>query len=327
MTENRTTYRVSLLIPCYNGELYIERAFDSILQQTESNMEIVFVDDGSEDNSFHIAQEYVQRFKEKGFELKLLQQQNGGAASAIKLAIENASGRYIQLFDIDDELTKDSTKLQADWLDANLDASLVFANGISVIDSNGIKNPIRRKVNTSKRNVFSELLSGELNNVPGMYMIRHDVLKEYYSNHDFYCTKFGQNLQMLMPVAKDSVAGFINAEALIYHIHDGSHSRPKRYDEIKANYEGYRTIRMQLLKDMKVTNPAFDKLINVGYNRGMKIIAQACGQKEEYNKFYAYVKENGGLTWTDISDYHIYNETLWQYPIRVIIKLKEILKF
>lgn len=327
MNENRATYRVSLLIPCYNGASYIERAFDSILQQTESNMEIVLVDDGSEDNSFDIAQEYVQRFQEKGYALKLLQQKNGGAASAIKLAMDNASGRYIQLFDIDDELTKESSKMQADWLDANLDASLVFANGVSVIDSNGVKNTIRRKVNTNKRNVFCELLSGELNNVPGMYMIRHDVLKKYYSNHDFYCTKFGQNLQILMPAAKDSIAGFINEEALIYHIHNGSHSRPKGYNDIKANYEGYRTIRMQLLKDMKVTNPAFDKLINLGYNRGMKIIAQACGQKEEYNKFYAYVKETGGLNWADIFDYHIYNETLWQYPIRVIIKLKEISKF
>lgn len=327
MSEHRhLASRVSLLIPCYNGASFIDRAFTSILKQTEPQMEVVLVDDGSDDRSYSLALSYADRFREKGYSFIALQQSNGGAAAAIKLAMHHATGSYIQLLDIDDELTPDSSKLQADWLDANPEAAMVFANGIALNESNGVGNPVRRKLDTTTRNVFSELLSGELNNVPGMYMIRRDALTVYYATHPFYVSRYGQNLQMLMPPAKDALAGFVDRDALIYHIHSGSHSRPKQYTDVKANFDGYREIRMQLLRDMHLELPEYLKLVDVGYNRGMMLVAQGFGRKEEYCKHYEYVRRNGHLTWNEIADYHIYNHTPLQLPIRVLLKLRALLK-
>lgn len=318
--------RVSLLIPCYNGAAFMDRAFTSILRQTEPHMEVVFVDDGSDDRSFALAQSYAPRFLEKGHSFIALQQPNGGAASAIKQALNHATGRYIQLLDIDDELTPDSSKMQADWLDAHPEAALVFANGVALNEATGTGNPVRRKLDLTTRNVFAELLSGDLNNVPGMYMIRHDALRSYYSTHPFCTSRSGQNLQMLMPPAKSALAGFIDRDALIYHIHSGSHSRPKLYADVLANFEGYRAIRMQLLHDMDAATPDSVNLVDVGFNRGMMLVAQGFNRREEYCRHYDYVRRHGHLSWEEIADYHIYNQTPLQLPIRLIIKFRALLK-
>lgn len=327
MIQGSESCIVSLLIPCYNGASFMERAFNSILQQTEKNMEVVFVDDGSTDGSYTRAQSYAPRFRAKGYSFIALQQSNGGAAAAIQLAMKHATGRYIQLLDIDDELTPDSSKMQADWLDANPEAAIVFANGVALNEVTGVGNPVRRKLDTTTRNVFRDLLSGDLNNVPGMYMIRHKALRDYYSTHPFFVSRYGQNLQMLMPPAVDALAGFIDREALIYHIHSGSHSRPKQYADVKANFDGYREIRRQILKDMQLETREYANLIELGYNRGMMLVAQSFGRKKEYGEYYKYVRKHGRLTWEEIADYHIYNHTSLQLPIRLIVKLRSLLKF
>lgn len=89
---------VSIIMPCYNGEKYIEETIGSVLAQTYKNWELIVIDDGSKDASAQIVKELAK----KDSRIKLLQQSNAGSAAARNNGIRNAKGRYIALLDSDD---------------------------------------------------------------------------------------------------------------------------------------------------------------------------------------------------------------------------------
>lgn len=99
---------VSIITPVYNGEKYISETIDSVLQQTYLDWEMIVVDDGSKDNSATIVRQYA----EKESRITLLQQPNGGSASARNNGIRHANGQYIALLDSDDLWDQDFLRSQ-----------------------------------------------------------------------------------------------------------------------------------------------------------------------------------------------------------------------
>lgn len=98
--------KVSIIIPVYNSEKYIKECICSVLHQSYKNLEIIIINDGSTDKSFEIAQSFQDN------RIKLLSQENKGAASARNLGLHYASGELIQFLDSDDILDKDKIKEQ-----------------------------------------------------------------------------------------------------------------------------------------------------------------------------------------------------------------------
>lgn len=89
---------ISIIIPVYNGESYLEECLKSVLEQDIQEKEIICVDDGSEDMSVEI----INRFMKKVDNITLLQQENRGAAVARNRALSVAKGKYIAFIDADD---------------------------------------------------------------------------------------------------------------------------------------------------------------------------------------------------------------------------------
>lgn len=90
--------KVSVIIPVYNGEHYLQQCLDSICNQTLKEIEIICVDDGSTDSSFRILEEYQQ----KDDRIHLFQQQNKYAGTARNLGKSHATGEYLMFWDCDD---------------------------------------------------------------------------------------------------------------------------------------------------------------------------------------------------------------------------------
>lgn len=95
---------VSIIIPAYNAEKYIEETLDSILQQTYTDFEIILVDDGSKDNTIKIMQNYQTGEKaiEKNIKITVISGCHEGAAAARNKGMEIAVGQYFLFFDSDD---------------------------------------------------------------------------------------------------------------------------------------------------------------------------------------------------------------------------------
>lgn len=92
--------KVSIVIPVYNSELYVEQCILSAIHQTYSNLEILIIDDGSTDHSFEIC----QKFSSIDNRIQTLKQQNKGVSSARNRGINAATGEYIFFLDSDDAI-------------------------------------------------------------------------------------------------------------------------------------------------------------------------------------------------------------------------------
>ena len=103
--------KVSVIVPVYNVEKYIEKCIRSIMEQTLEEIEIIIINDGSPDRSLEI----VNR-------LKVITKKNGGLSSARNVGIKMATGKYIQHIDGDDWVEKDFLKSMYEFAEKeNLD--------------------------------------------------------------------------------------------------------------------------------------------------------------------------------------------------------------
>ena len=92
---------VTIILPVYNGEKYIERCIDSILKQTYSNFLLIVVDDGSNDKTRSIVLNYEDN------RIKFIHTKHFGVSNARNVGIENSKGKYITFVDADDEVSND----------------------------------------------------------------------------------------------------------------------------------------------------------------------------------------------------------------------------
>lgn len=85
---------ISVIVPIYNVEDYIRQCFDSLLNQTYQNFEVLMINDGSPDNSASICQEYAARDSR----FRYFEKENGGVSSARNLGIERSGGGVHYLY-------------------------------------------------------------------------------------------------------------------------------------------------------------------------------------------------------------------------------------
>lgn len=91
---------ISVIIPVYNGERYLQETLESVLRQTFSDFELLLVDDGSTDATPAICREFAK----KDARVRVIRQENGGVSSARNTGIRHATGEYIAFVDGDDDV-------------------------------------------------------------------------------------------------------------------------------------------------------------------------------------------------------------------------------
>lgn len=128
--------KISIIVPIFNGELYLEQCLNSLINQTFKNIEIICVNDGSTDNSMKI----LEDFREKDPRIQIISQENQGVSVARNNGMNHAIGEFILFVDSDD------------WLDLNACDELYFnavSNGSDIVLFNSVEenetNPIPLK--------------------------------------------------------------------------------------------------------------------------------------------------------------------------------------
>jgi glycosyltransferase involved in cell wall biosynthesis len=125
---------VTVIVPAYNAEKFIARTLDSILSQTYKNLEVLVVDDGSQDKTSEI----VQSISKKDTRVIFLKQPNSGVASARNLAIAKSQGEFIAPIDADDIWYPQNIEKQVQcMLQAGSEVGLVYSWSID-IDENEV---------------------------------------------------------------------------------------------------------------------------------------------------------------------------------------------
>ena len=140
-------FEISIIIPVYNVEKYLNSAFDSILSQTFGfeNLEVIFVDDCSSDNSFNIIKSFSDAYE--NVKLIQLEENSGYSGRPRNVGIKSASSDYIMFLDPDDEFLPNACE---DLFKEIANKDISFASGNFIQSKNGNENKINWKDYFSK---------------------------------------------------------------------------------------------------------------------------------------------------------------------------------
>ena len=316
---------VSIIVPCYNGEKFVDRCINSIYIQNYSPIELVIVDDGSTDQSKTKILKWETPLREKGIELSYVYQGNTGVGGAINTGLKCAKGEYISLLDIDDEYLPDCIIERVHYLDEHPGMGCVITNGyVKNGESKYLFSDELSKINKSE--VFDKLILGDFYNWAGSYMVRAKPLKEYYKFHEFYCSRNGQNLQILLPTIKNSGVGILDVPHMIYHKQPNSLSSSKtgKMEKSIKNANDYYAIRIHMIQELLSDEDKEYYITEAQYGlwRSILNIAVDSQNKKLSNEAYSALINTKLISLDDRIRYFSLNSRFNYYLFRAIRKLK-----
>ena len=189
---------VSVIIPAYNHEKYVQETIMSIINQTYRNIELIIVDDGSKDSTWAKINELQEKCEERFVRTHFETKENEGICKTMNKFLELANGKYIYLIASDDISKPQAIEKECKFLEEHKECSLVVGNG-EYIDSDSkrcywdkelrivyaeddaayvttgeyLQSQSRVNFNSEKIGTYSTLYCG--NYIPNGYMIRKDI--------------------------------------------------------------------------------------------------------------------------------------------------------
>lgn len=214
MSEKRA--KVSIIMPCHNGEKFIAAAIESVQSQTMGDWELVISNDGSTDSSLDI----IEAYQAKDNRLKILSRDKAlGPAKARNLAIERAEGSYIAFLDCDDIWKPTKLEEQISFMEENnLALSACYYDLID--DAGNLLN--ERAPKTTKLTHSGLLKDNDIGCVTAIYnadMIGKKYMRDYWTTQDF--------ILWLDILRDDPKAELLHKNLAQYRLHSGNRSAQK----------------------------------------------------------------------------------------------------
>lgn len=218
--------KLSVIVPVYNVEKYIRKCLDSLINQTLNNMEFIFVNDGSPDNSKKIIEEY----QKKDSRIKLFNKENGGQASARNFGLKHAKGEYIAFLDSDDYVREDMYEILYNRAKKD-DLDIVICNYFLVYSDKIVEN--HSNVTSAKEKYISPNEYITLSPSPWNKIIRHKYLDK--QNFNFPEGIIYEDLASIPLLSLNNPKIVYLNQCLHYYVQSASSTM--RSDEYKPKYE------------------------------------------------------------------------------------------
>lgn len=285
---------ISIITPCYNGETFIDGYFNSILNQTYKNLELIFINDGSTDRTEEIVLSYREKLEQAGIQFIYIDQENQGQAAAINQGLRLFHGDYFIWPDSDDLLSPDSIEKRVQFLIKHPDFSMVRSNA-DFFDYD-TKEYLYRASNHPNRfhtDIFMDLILEESYCYCGCYMIKREAFLSIYPNRQIKVFSAGQNWQLLIPLTGRFLCGYIDED--LYHIavRKGSHSRQNYdYSHQIARQSDLKEILLSSIAISGRTDQDYSKIVEIKYIRRYLNIALSEQHFDEAKSYYKELKRN-----------------------------------
>ncbi len=206
--------KVSVNIPCYNGEKFIAKTIQSVLNQTFSDFEIVIINDGSSDRT----EEIVRKFTDP--RIKYFSQVNHGLAYTRNRAVSLSSGEFIGLLDQDDAWLPQKLERQIELFDRNPTLGLVYSESYLVYPE-GMKVLASRFFNYRRGYVFKEMLSDYFI-VVSTAIVRKSVVDEFGGFPNY---RIAEEFALFLKIAEKYPIDFVHEPLVEYLYHEANTSR------------------------------------------------------------------------------------------------------
>ena len=243
---------VSILAPCYNGARFLHKFFESLLEQQYKKIELVFINDGSIDDSEKIVYSYKAKMEACGMSLIYEYRENAGIGAAIDRGLKLMHGEYFTWIGIDDYYHPLFLKKLVSCMEENKKYSVVRDDG-DIVDEND-NTVILGKMADANYDKYNEHLFDnailERNFQFGYSLVRTADFLKINPKRTIYPSREGQNWQILLPLFYNGLSAFYSEP--LYYVLNNSHSvsRDPRKGGLKkllAQKEEYKKILTETL--------------------------------------------------------------------------------
>jgi len=208
---------VSVMMPAYNGEAYVDKAIDSLLAQHYTRWELIVIDDGSTDRTAEIVESYSDK------RLRLYHQVNGGEASARNAALRCINGEFIAFLDTDDLFLPNHLEVAVDHFSAHQNTDAIYTDGY-YIDAHGnrLDRISSRRRGPFRGNIYPQVLrASDVFGPPLCLVLRREPILEHGT---FYDETIGLGTDWDFAIRFSEKAWFEPIEEITcqYRVHDSN---------------------------------------------------------------------------------------------------------
>ncbi len=250
MNGSNESVLISIVVPVYNVQMYLQECLDSLLAQTYGKTEILLIDDGSSDLSGSICDTYARKDKR----IRVFHTENQGVSAARNRGIEEATGEYVVFVDSDDKIHPQLLESYVKWEDPNS----VFLCGMAETEEEleSLKTEkLDQKICSYDLEHFADFYAKNLANPPWNKWYRTAVLKEYQIRFPID-KNMGEDLLFNLDYLRHAPAQYKMMDLPFYYYRqdrDGSLTTAYRKDLFQIQQELADAVE-QFMKDMQVWN-------------------------------------------------------------------------
>lgn len=308
---SKRTPLVTMITYCYNGGRFVHKYFDAILKQTYTNIELFFYNNGSEDNTGEIAENYRPLLEEKGIICNIIHlEKNNPQTCRLKVeAIQKMKGEYYFGCDSDDILHPDYVETMVNYLEEHPEKGIVFCQLNRVREDDGSLLSVYKNIpRTGKGEAITDIAMSRNTMFPAIsYMMSTKWLDKINPGREFYISPFGENYQMQIPFLYHDLQGYIERPLGDYTI---------RVDSFSAQVDHKK--QMYLLEEESNTvteclkllgTEAFEKYGHLSRNRAVKdrfYVSMNLGDKALVKDCYKRLKDENLCTMKESVHYALY---------------------
>ncbi len=275
---------VSVLIPAYNHENYIQETIESIINQTYPNIELIILDDGSKDKTWEKITELKPKCENRFVKIHFETKQNEGTCITLNKLLKLSSGEFVYIIASDDLAKPQAIEKEVKILQNNPDYALAVGDN-EYVDSMGkqifrTQKAFTSNIKNAKYKTVKEFLSSKLkidflsddfgsyktlykeNYIPNGYLIRKNIFETI---GNFTKNAPLEDFWLMLQISKYKKMKYIDEILFSYRIHDtntiGNSARMRELTTQTRNYE-------QKLLEKYLTNHKNDELLKI-YNEGI----------------------------------------------------------
>ncbi len=297
---------ISVIIPCFNVEKYLEKCVESILNQSYSNLEVLLCDDGSTDETWEV----IKQLQNKDVRVRSFQNaKNSGVVPTRNLLIKQSQGEYIALQDSDDWSDPDRLEKQAGKLQQNAHL-IACGTGYSKTDNTG--KVLFEHIYPKEHEEIKKVLPDQYHFLPGSVMFRSSFFKEQETPYHMYFNNCGnEDLYLVGKLILDHKFENISEPLYYYRLNLDSLTKLGESENLKKHYVHEITYRLLddyrsdstnwLEKNDHLSLETFESQVASRYNQTPHLTFEKnMGQLlfwKQYGKAYgyiwSYVQKNG----------------------------------
>uniref|UniRef100_UPI00124F80C0 glycosyltransferase family 2 protein n=1 Tax=Acinetobacter nosocomialis TaxID=106654 RepID=UPI00124F80C0 len=214
---------VSIIVPCYNHERYIQGTIRSIINQNYENIELIVIDDGSKDSSVEKIYQMHEVCKNRFKRFEFRHRENKGLSATLNEALEWCQGKYFSTIASDDLMLEDKTEIQVDFLENNHDVVALFGSADYIDENDSIK-----KTNELKKQeyTFDKIFLNDCQFYAPTQMMKLDTIREIGGYDPEILV---EDWYMWLKMAEKGIVYCLSKKLALYRIHSSNSTKNSKF--------------------------------------------------------------------------------------------------